>query len=360
MKNLYHNLLLLIAGSTQKQLAAQIQYLKAENEVLRARLPGQVKTTAQERTRLVKFGEKLGDAIQEIVTIVKPSTLLRWIKESKKPGGIAPIRRGRRRTKQQTRELIIRMARENDWGYTRILGELKKLEITPPSRNTIKNILKENGLDPGPKRGEGSWDDFLKRHAATLWQCDFYAKRVLTMKGWRDLYLLIFLHVESRQVYIAPSTFHPNEKWVTEQAQAFLKHAETEGMQVQTLMRDRDTKYQAPFDAAFESAGTEVKVGAYRSPNTNAYVERFIQTLQQECLDHFVVFGEEHMDNLVQEFVDFYHDERPHQGVGNVLPSRRGEPEGEDGDDKVATLSMEDIRCASRLGGVLKHYHRTA
>jgi len=352
MKNLYHNLLLLIAGSTQKQLAAQIQYLKAENEVLRARLPSQVKTTAQERTRLVKFGEKLGDAIQEIVTIVKPSTLLRWIIESKKPGGIAPVRRGRRRTKQQTRELIIRMARENDWGYTRIMGELKKLEITPPSRNTIKNILKENGLEPGPKRGEGTWDDFLKRHAATLWQCDFYAKRVLTVKGWRDLYLLIFLHVESRQVYICPSTFHPNEEWVTEQAQAFLKHAETKGMQVQTLMRDRDTKYQAPFNAAFESAGTEVKVGAYRAPNTNAYVERFIQTLQQECLDHFVVFGEMHMDYLVREFVEHYHEERPHQGKENQ-PLTSAESQTE-------VLSIGSVTCRERLGGVLKHYHRQA
>lgn len=183
---------------------------------------------------------------------------------------------------------------------------------------------------------------------------------MLTLKGWRDLYLLIFLHVESRQVYICPSTFHPNEGWVTEQSQAFLKHAETEGMEVQTLMRDRDTKFQAPFDAAFESTGTEVKVGAYRAPNTNAYVERFIQTLQQECLDHFVVFGEEHMDYLVQEFVLHYHEERPHQGIGNVLLPRRGEPKSEDAEKKAATLSMTDIQCKTRLGGILKHYSRAA
>jgi len=309
--------------------------------------------TAQEKNRLVKFGAKLGKAVHEIVTIVSPSTLLRWIRESKKPGGIKHVRKGRPRTKEEIRELITRFARENDWGYTRIMGELKKLGIQPPSRNTVKNILKENGLDPGPKRGEGTWDEFLKMHAATLWQCDFYAKRVLTLKGWRDLYLLIFLHVESRKVYIAPSTFHPNEEWVMEQAKAFQEHAKSEALVVGTLMRDRDTKFRPTFDAVFESAGIEVKVGAYRAPNTNAYVERFIQTLQQECLDHFVVFGEQHMDYLVSEFTDYYHEERPYQGKDNNLLSADDVPEAK-------ILSLGSVNCRKRLGGLLSHYHRHA
>ena len=185
MKNLYHSLLLLIAGSTQKELAAQIRYLKVENEVLRSKLPKRVSVTAQEKNRLVKFGSKLGKAINEIVSIVASDTLRRWIRESKKPGGIKRVRKGRPRTKEEIRELIIRFAKENDWGYTRIMGELKKLGIKPPSRNTVKNILKENGLEPGPKRGEGTWDEFLKMHAVSLWQCDFYAKKVLTLKGFR-------------------------------------------------------------------------------------------------------------------------------------------------------------------------------
>ena len=134
MKNLYHRLLLLIAGSTQKQLAAQIQYLKAENEVLRARLPKHIRTTAQERSRLIKFGKKLGEAIQEIVTIVSPNTLKQWIRNASKPKGNQPVPKGRPRIKEPIRELILRMARENDWGYTRIMGEFKKLGITPPSR----------------------------------------------------------------------------------------------------------------------------------------------------------------------------------------------------------------------------------
>jgi hypothetical protein len=79
------------------------------------------------------------------------------------------------------------MAGENQWGYTRIIGELKKLGIKPPSKNTVKKILKAAGFEPGPKRGEGTWDDFLKQHAVSLWQCDFFSKRILTMKGIREV-----------------------------------------------------------------------------------------------------------------------------------------------------------------------------
>ena len=119
MKNLYHRLLLLIAGSTQKELAAQIRYLKVENQVLRSKLPKRVSVTAQEKNRLARFGTKLGRAIDEIVSIVAPGTLRRWIRESKQTGGIKQAKRGRPRTKEEIRELIIKFARENDWGYTR-------------------------------------------------------------------------------------------------------------------------------------------------------------------------------------------------------------------------------------------------
>ncbi len=65
-------------------------------------------------------------------------------------------------------------------GYTRILGELKKLGIESVTRNTLKNILKRNGYETGPKRGHGTWDEFIKRHAKTMWQCDFYSKKVVS------------------------------------------------------------------------------------------------------------------------------------------------------------------------------------
>ena len=120
MKNLYHRLLLLIAGSTQKELASQIRYLKIENDVLRSKLPKRVPVTEKERNKLVKFGSKLGKALGELVTIVHPDTLRRWIREAGKQAKRKAAKVGRPRTQEEIRELIIKLARENDWGYTRI------------------------------------------------------------------------------------------------------------------------------------------------------------------------------------------------------------------------------------------------
>ena len=360
MKNLYHQLLLVIAGATQKQLASQIQYLRAENAILRAKLPHRISLTAQEKNRLVKFAAKLGKAFNELVSIVNPDTLRRWIRQSKTPGGITPAQKGRPRTKQEIRALILQLARGNDWGYTRILGELRKLGIQSVSRNTVKNILKENGLEPAPKRGEGTWDEFLMTHAATLWQCDFYSKKVLTLKGFRDLFLLVFLRVGTRRVFIAPSTFHPNETWMKQQAEMFLRHVDESELGATIVIHDRDTKFTASFDQILEDAKLEVKPSAYRSPNTNAFVERFIQTLQQECLDYFVVFGQRHLDHLVAEMVTHYHEGRPHQAKGNAplssTPPNSERTKREDTSADVYPLSR--IECHQRLGGLLKHYYR--
>ena len=120
MKNLYHRLLLLIADSTQKELARQIRYLKIENEILRSKLPRIVPVTETDRHRLVKFGTKLGKALNALVTSVHPDTLRRWIREASKRAKRKPAPRGRPKTRQEIRELIIKLARENDWGYTKV------------------------------------------------------------------------------------------------------------------------------------------------------------------------------------------------------------------------------------------------
>lgn len=113
---------------------------------------------------------------------------------------------------------MLRLARENDWGYTRILGELKKLGVRKICRSTVVNILREAGLDPGPKRGEDTWDDFIRRQAATLWSCDFFTKQVWTLRGLVEVYVLFFLNVETRRVHVAGMTAHPDRAWVVRQA----------------------------------------------------------------------------------------------------------------------------------------------
>ena len=195
----------------------------------------------------MRFGA--GRALGELVSIVHPDTLRRWIRESRKPRKVKPAKVGRRPTALEIRKLIVKIARETGWGYCRILGELKKLGIQSVSRNTVKRILITNGLDPGPKRGVGTWDEFLKIHAATLWQCDFLSVRALTPKGFRDLFLLVSLHVESRRVFLSPATYHPNESWVCDQARAFAKHVQQSSLGADIVMHDRDSKFSAAFDA---------------------------------------------------------------------------------------------------------------
>jgi putative transposase len=358
MRNVYRSLLLIIAGATQKELARQVRYLKVENQILRSKLPARVPVTEKEKNRLVRFAAKLGGALNEIVTIVHPSTLRRWIRERRGRQKYVPAKRGRRPTAESIRKLILKLAKDTGWGYTRILGELKKLGIQSVSRNTVKRILRANGYDPGPKRGVGTWDEFITIHAATLWQCDFLCKRSLTPKGFRDLFVIVFLHVGTRRVFITPATANPNEAWVNEQAKDFLKHTKKSKLGADILMHDRDSKFTASFDKTLRGGGVQVKRSPYRSPNTCAFVERFIQTLGQECLDYFVCFGRRHLNYLTKQFLDHYHDERPHQGIDNNLPvpkkRRRTKPSVE------PTIRLVDVGCKTRLGGLLKHYYRKA
>jgi putative transposase len=365
MRNVYTKLLLLIAGATQKELARQVQYLKVENQILRSKLPARVPVTPQERNRLVRFGAKLGGAIHQVVSIVHPVTLLRWIREDRRGRRVKPVKVGRRPTAESIRKLILKLARENNWGYTRILGELRKLNIKSILRNTVKNILKANGLDPGPQRGVGTWDEFLKLHAATLWQCDFLSVRTLTRKGLRDLYLLVFLHVESRRVLITPATAHPNEAWVCDQAKTFAAHVGETALGADIVMHDGDGKFMTLFDETLRDAGLRVQKAAYRSPNTVAFVERFNQTLRQELLDHFIVFGERHLNHLISVFIDFYHRFRPHQAKENkplvpVSAARKRSGTKRRTPPEPACIPLPEIRCEMRLGGLLKHYYRKA
>ena len=168
MKKLIHPLLMLIAQATEKELVLYIEYLKAENRILRSKLPKRVTVTPAERARLVKLGVRLGSAIKEVITIVHPRTFARWVSQDSLAA--KPRRRGRPRKPEEIRQLIIQMAKDTGWGYKRILGELKKLRIHNISRSTISRILKENGFDPGPKRGDGTWHDFVRRHIKTLWE----------------------------------------------------------------------------------------------------------------------------------------------------------------------------------------------
>jgi len=350
-------LLLRASGST---LPLMVEYLKAENEVLRSKLPDRITVTPQERNRLVKLGAALGDAIKGLVTIVTPRTFLRWLaadrpKAKGKPSLPAKRKPGRPKTPQEIADLVVKLARETGWGYTRILGELRKLGIRDVSRTTVVHILKAHGLDPGPKRGPGTWSDFLRRHAATLWASDFFSVRSLTQNGFVELYVLFYIHVATRRVYIPGVTAHPDAAWVAQQARNFAMHLDDQGQKITHLILDHDTKYVPEFDTVLESEGAEIIRVGPRCPNLNPHAERYVQTVKSECLDHFLVCGEKHLLHLLDEFGSHYHTERPHQALGNRPLSQQDDDEAD-----VLPFAGEEVQCRERLGGLLKHYHRAA
>ena len=218
----------------------------------------------------------------------------------------------------------------------------------------MKNILKEAGLEPEPNDSQDSWDAFLKRHADTFWQCDFVTKPMWTTKGLVDLYFLVFLHLGTRRCWISTCTRNPDSAWVTQQARNFLIEAEGMDLAPKIVMRDNDKKYTAQFDTVFTSSGIEIKRNTPRSPNLRAHVERFIQTLQVECLDKFVIVTERHLNHVCRQFEAWYNTERPHEARGHLPPASESAPE------ERQTIRHGDVVCTTRLGGLLKSYSRRA
>ncbi|TWT48975.1 integrase core domain-containing protein [Botrimarina hoheduenensis] len=347
-------LFFLFARSNDEQLRQQILFLKAELELTRARVPlSRIFLTDDERQRLLELGDGIGSDALKLVSIVHPRTYRRWL-ERRSQGKPPTKKMGRKGTSETIRQIVVRLAKQNQWGYGRIVGELRKLRIHCVGRTTVRTILKEEGIHPGPKRGPGTWDEFIKIHAETLWQCDFFSKMVMTSTGLRQAYVLAFLHVNSRRMICSPATLKADDTWVTAQAESMLEQARGRELPVRYLIRDLDLKYSKRFDQAFSDAGVSVEPTAPRAPNQIAFIERWIGSIRGECLIRFIIFGLGHLDHVVTSYLDYYHQARPHQRKKNK-PLLGVWPEVDDPPN-----SGEELVCREWLGGVLKHYERTA
>tara|TARA_R110000782_G_scaffold20675_3_gene55785 strand:- start:18500 stop:19135 length:636 start_codon:yes stop_codon:yes gene_type:complete len=205
-------LLLRLVRADHAALARQVEYLVVENRLLRARIDGPVRLTDRERARLVRFGVAVGPALKDLISIVKYDSFRRWTRGVKRKRRRAKRPPGRPRTPASVEALVVRLARETGWGSARILGELRKLGVRSVSQGTVRNILKRNGVEPAPDRRDPLWDTFLRRHAETLWACDFFTTNVLTARGVRPASVLAFIHVKSRRVIATRATFHPTRR----------------------------------------------------------------------------------------------------------------------------------------------------
>lgn len=351
MTRFLNPLFFLLAGSTENELRQQVLFLKTENRMLRSRIPHKIHLKARERKRLIELGLPIRSAVRSLISVVTYRSFCRWTQSKPVQSGLR--KGGRPRTARVTRDIIIRLASETGWGYTRILGELYKLGIKHTSRKTVRRILGEHGFHPG-SHPDGSWQLFLRSHWKTLWACDFFTKKVWTTRGLVECSVLFFIHLESRRVFYAGSSPSPDQAWVCQQARNFSMHVDDLGLKPSFLLHDLDTKFTVTFDNILKSEGVEIKKLPFRSPNLNAFAERWISSIKNECLNRFIVFGQDHLDYLIREYVTYYNRLRPHQGKDNQpLEISHG---------KIIPIhSVEhQIQCQEFLGGVLKHYQATA
>jgi putative transposase len=354
MSRLFHPFLALLATSSDRMLAKYVLYLKEELKVTRARVPGkQIHTTRAERERLLKFGKPLGKAIEELITIVTPGTFYRWVRDEKtgKPRPKNP--KGGQRKPKEIRELVLKIATITNFGLTRIIGELRKLGIKKISRQTVRNILKEEGIQPSPDRTSDTWADFIKRHGETLWACDFFSVQTVTNRGLRQMYVLVFICTKTREIIVSESITHPNSAWVCKQAEMFLDQTANREAKPTILLHDRDTKFSKEFSTTLKDRDVKPIPLPVRSPNLNGKCERVVQTIKYEALLKFIIFGRRHLDYLVAEFVDYYNTRRAHMERDH-LPPIREEP------DEVETLKMDQIEVKSYVGGLIKSFERKA
>ncbi len=348
-------LLLMFAGWVNRYQQDMIEYLKEENRLLKKRLGGQrIRFTDAERRRLSRKAKALGyRVLRELETLVTPDTLLRWYRELVARKWDFSHRRGpgRPRVMNEIEQLILRMAQDNpSWGYTRIQGALANLghEV---GRGTIANILKEHGIEPAPERGKRTaWSTFLKAHWKGLAAADFLTVEVMTWKGLVTYHVLFVIELATRAAHIAGITTNPNEPWMMQVARNLTDAVDGFLRGKGHLLLDRDAKYSEAFRRLLQDDGIAIIRLPPRSPNLNAFAERFIRSIKEECLTRMIFFGKASLKHAVKEYMAHYHIERNHQGIGNRLLKPMS----------AVPTSRGSVKQHQRLGGMLNYYYREA
>ena len=348
-------LVLTVAGWENRHQEDLIDYLREENRVLREQLGRRpLRLTDAERRRLAVRGKKLGRRVlRQVAGIATPDTILRRYRRliAQKYDGSARRRRGRPTTRRAVAEFVVRMAVENPrWGYTRIRGALANLghEI---ARNTVKRILQDHGIEPAPERVRRTpWQSFLQVHWDGLVACDLFTVEVLTLAGLRRHLVFFVIELKTRRVHIAGIHPQPYGAWMEQMARNLTDTVDGFLRTARQLIHDRDPLYTRLFGEILRSGGVQPIRLPPKSPNLNAYAERFVRSIKEECLNRVVPLGEPHLRLLIHEYVEHYHRERNHQGLDNQLLQRPPPPVSPDA----------NVRRRERLGGLLSFYYREA
>jgi len=344
------------------ELTLQNEYLRNENKILKSKIKKRIIFTNDERRTLVESAMAMGrDLMEQVVTIVKPKTILAWQKRLENEKWDYSDRRknnpGRPQISLDIEQLICRMARENEWGYTRIQGELKKLDIAI-SKSSVANVLRRNGLPPSPERKGLSWREFLSRHAPLFLCADMFQKEVWTFRGLTTAYVFFVIHLQSRKVLLSRATFSPTNQWLKQQIRHVLWACEDQGIKPRFFLRDNDMLYPDEMDVILESSGVDTIKTPFQAPNANAHSERYVLNCKKECLNHLLIFGLSRLQYVVDCYTMVFNEHRPHQGINNRTPSEFNMNRKRQGDNVLFTA--RNIVRKDFLGGLLKSYRKAA
>ena len=331
-----------------RDLALENDYLRQENRILRSKLGRRVPLTESDRRTLVKYGLRIKDRLREIMAIATPETLLAWNRRQKKEKWTRhnqPKGPGRPRKQGDTESLVVKLAEENQWGYKHLAGELKKLghKVSP---SYVRDVLKRHGLPPVPKRKGVSWKQFIQAHLDVTWAADFFTEEVWTMGGLVTVYVLFFIHLGTRRVQVAGCTPEPKAAWMAQHARNFCMALEDNSLPCRYLIHDGDTSFLA-FDPIAQSQGIKILKTPPHSPLCNAFAERHVREIR-ETLDNLILLGEPHLRHVLETIQRHHNTQRPHQGIGNIVPVDFDYPED--------PAPRERVQCESGLGGLLNHY----
>ena len=340
---------------SEREKDLEILVLRQQLAILKRKQGQPVKPNRAEKMTLALLTAKLKEITQrpasrlrDIIRIFQPETVLGWHRElvRRKWTYVRQNKGGRPRIDQELRDLILRLARENPrWGYGKIEGELLKLGFQA-SRTTIRNLLKHHDVAPAPVRsGSIGWRHLMTHYKEQLLACDFFTVETIWLQ---TLYVLFFIELGTRRVYLAGVTANPNQLWVTQQARQLVWQLDDRDSPLRFLIRDNDGKFTAAFDTVFRSEGLRVIPTPYQAPNANAYAERWVRTAREECLDHILILNEAHLRRVLREFVhDYYNVARPHQGIGQQFPIPQQQPQ-----------NSGSVLRRKVLGGIINDYYR--
>ena len=317
----------LISGLMKSKRNEDFQQLILENISLRAQLAHALEQLEKSKPHKGKatpafklisvFLMTLDESINEIMTLFRPETVIRWQKElAAKHHAKRSVKRGRPCMTQDTIDLIHKIHSDNPlWSPEKIHEQLKRLNIQPtPSPNTIAKYLPKNRKPPSELQRQ-SYMTFLKNHSKDIWATDFFTVPTLT---FHTLYVLVIIHHHTRQIKHIAVTTNPTAEWTVQQ----FRNATPYGDTPVYLIHDNDSIFRSKlFQRFLRSSGIKSKRTAIKSPWQNPYAERVIGTIKREVTDSIIPFHANHLDRLLQEYVhEYYNTHRTHQGLDGQTP----------------------------------------